>query len=549
MKHTQILLQIVSYLKDCSIIKTGDGENKIFEIITGISEEKYPSSSSLNSWLKESSKINIKNKTPITKEKRIQYIDDKDLKQKILDIKIEGFKEIKPEKPQVGYNIQYFIDNYQLQITEYDTDTTESFLDIKSFDERKEEIKLEGNNGQFKELKISYPDEGNFYLINKSKNIIIKIERETIDIKKEICKNLQIDKKIWNSKSNEECIGYIRKSIENKLNIKNVELDFSPLIKELETKNIENITNVEDIIEKHNNNEKNLLQEIPKEEWKSYSQLLIVKLLDIYYNKGYYQLAVDKIFKNEILEPSIYEELIVKKAYAHCLGSLEVSDYHKAYDFLKKIAKVYKNANEGKEYIDLMTAAISNYRRFNFYARDREDNLNLNKLQNILIELIESYFEIFIYNDEYNYYSGINLAYLIKIYQNLNYHINDLINKYDYTNQQEKELFNILVRNINKIFEKSKVSIEEDKKLDSAKHWASVSEIEFKILSFLEQNEDGEKLIAYFEENNISIDFKTKVLRQFKFYNDLIKYKTDFKNDILYKFYKMLIEIVENPIQ
>jgi hypothetical protein len=133
------------------------------------------------------------------------------------------------------------------------------------------------------------------------------------------------------------------------------------------------------------------------------SQAFLLKLIPVLYKKGYYELLISDGI--DMLEPHLLSDNI-KRLYAHALGSTKIGNYMKAYNVLDTLS-----SDGDTEIIDMRTEAISNMRREQLINKCE----SLEEAKKIIKILIKAYESVFNHTSVKYYYTGINLAYMIKL--------------------------------------------------------------------------------------------------------------------------------------
>ena len=225
------------------------------------------------------------------------------------------------------------------------------------------------------------------------------------------------------------------------------------------------------------------------------SQIFILKLISLLYDKGYYKLLLKEGI--EVLKPSVYDDIKIKKLHAKVLGSSKIRRYKEAHDVLKSI-----EIDCRRQLINIQTEAISNRRRYKLL----EFSTNREEKRKILQDLFFHYQQAFQENKIYHYYPGINLAYIVAISKII----------FDTKDQQ--------LENISSIFKKSKKSIMQDKnnKNYKVKYYASITNIEFKILQSLDISLFELKTLLEKNSGSIPKIGLEKTQRQMKFFVDIL---------------------------
>lgn len=185
-------------------------------------------------------------------------------------------------------------------------------------------------------------------------------------------------------------------------------------------------------------------------------QPFLLEIFEMMYIRGEYLFVYEQIFPYLL---DTYNNSIKSKK-ANIYASLPTPMYREAFEILNSI-----KGESRAETVDLQTAAISNIRR----ERLSLTTLSKNELKNLLHTLIKCYTKIYLPKQTYNYYPGINLAYMVALVQ--------------YIFPEEPDLM-IEGYSIKQIYTDVKKSILEAKKSECKEetYYASMSEIEFHLL-------------------------------------------------------------------
>ena len=217
------------------------------------------------------------------------------------------------------------------------------------------------------------------------------------------------------------------------------------------------------------------------------NQEFLVQLLKLCYDRGLYLLIT------EFILPAMYknykEKIQVQKLEAHTLGSL--SQYNDA----KHILSLLED-DSVIENINLRTSAISNHKRqllSNPAKKHKKETFSL---------LIKCYQNLHRHHDEYSYYAGINLLYMVQLAKVL---------------FPEDERF--LSIDTQAIYDKSKPSLKEDKTHQD--YFATMSGFEFRLLL----GHDGilEKIESFLINNEPHISLVERTVRQMKLFMEATK--------------------------
>ncbi len=261
------------------------------------------------------------------------------------------------------------------------------------------------------------------------------------------------------------------------------------------------------------------LQEIKQylEEHPILSQNFVEKLIYILYDKEYYDLLVDEVF-NKFYK----DDIGIKKIKAHVWGSDKIGKYLEAYYLLSTIP-----SDDDDEIVNMKTAATSNMRRHQLNDAKTDNN----QKKEIIETLISDYKETFESKDTYNYYPGINLAYMSVISIAL------------FGNEIK------LDDSISTIYNKSKKSIDIDKKnLDTSKqYYANITTIEFMLLNNIESFTVELEQFLDSKEQTIIIKGLLQTRRQMQFFIDTLASSGISKNPIILNMQKS-IKIIDDFI-
>ena len=186
------------------------------------------------------------------------------------------------------------------------------------------------------------------------------------------------------------------------------------------------------------------------------NQPFLLALFETMYARGEYAFVYTNIFP--VLLDSYDNGIKSKKADIY--ASLPTPMYREAFEILNSI-----KGESRRETIDLQTAAISNIRR----ERLSLQTLEKEELKALLKTLIKCYRKIYTPKQQYSYYPGINLAYMIALAEHIFPEECDLVPE-EYSVKQ--------------LFEDTRSSIEEGKSSGEREEhfYAAMSEIEFQLL-------------------------------------------------------------------
>jgi hypothetical protein len=186
------------------------------------------------------------------------------------------------------------------------------------------------------------------------------------------------------------------------------------------------------------------------------NQSFLEQFFNHMYERGEYEFVYKKIF------PSLLDSYdnTIKSRKADIYASLPQPMYKEAFEILNSIKGENRN-----ETIDLRTSAISNIRREKLSSKV----LSKEELKILLHRLIKCYKKIYTPKQEYSYYPGINLAYMVAM---VGYifpdEVEDLTEGYTLT----------------QIYNDVKSSLEKgiSSELKEERYYAGVSKIEFQLL-------------------------------------------------------------------
>ncbi len=136
---------------------------------------------------------------------------------------------------------------------------------------------------------------------------------------------------------------------------------------------------------------------------RSSTQPFLIALLEVMYEKGAYDFVYEHIFPHLL---DTYDNGIKAKK-AHIYASLKAPMYREAFDILNSI-----KGDDACHTLALKTAAVSNIRRERFAS----ETLTKASLKGLLETLMQSYGKLYLPEDPQGYYTGINLAYVVCLY-------------------------------------------------------------------------------------------------------------------------------------
>ena len=203
-----------------------------------------------------------------------------------------------------------------------------------------------------------------------------------------------------------------------------------------------------DAIEKQLSSQKILLQKT------SSSQLFLLELFNLMYERGEYTFVFVHVFPYLL---DSYDNKI-KSRKADIYASLPTPMYKEAFEILNSI-----KGESRAETIDLKTSAISNIRREKLSSQ----SLSKEELKVLLQRLIKCYTKIYVPKQEYSYYPGINLAYMVAMASHI-FPNEELTQGYSVT-----QIYN----DVQKSLQKGKESKSKDEN-----YYAGISNIEFQLL-------------------------------------------------------------------
>ena len=221
------------------------------------------------------------------------------------------------------------------------------------------------------------------------------------------------------------------------------------------------------------------------------NQPFLLELLNLLYLKGAYQLLVDSIFPKLLSTKRSQPE--VKIVEANVLNALPQPKYLQAVELLNSI--------EGKdsiEVIDLKTSVVSSLRRYHIC----HGNLEKKEFTVGVSTIMETYYQLYNYDEVYHYYPALNFLYALVLAEALNLETID-IDKQEFYKSVQPSIKN-----------------HKAKKEDDNYYYASMSDFELRLLLGEDvQREMGSFLEVY--EPSVSLLYRTK--RQMLEYIDLIK--------------------------
>jgi hypothetical protein len=188
----------------------------------------------------------------------------------------------------------------------------------------------------------------------------------------------------------------------------------------------------------------------------SANQSFLIVLFSLMYERGEYVFVYSYVFPHLL---DTYDNNIKSKK-ADIYASLPTPMYREAFEILNSIKGETK-----AETVDLQTSAISNIRRERLSSTD----LSKEELKTLLKTLIQCYTKIYVPKQEYSYYPGINLAYMVALANHI------------FPDAPELVANGYSVKQIYSDVTKSIVKGKETKSKED-KYYASMSDIEFQLL-------------------------------------------------------------------
>jgi len=530
MKNSRVLQLLRDELINRDLWDDNRPYHELFTILTGLSQNVYNKRKLKSPFTKNGTWFVKESNIEISKFKANievhQYEDLRVLQNKINELsstykqyiqKAPLYKKVISKIDVVENDFLYILyaDDNELKIYLYNRDKVEyTELPFTSKEAYHSEIEKYMNECGYEKMAMPTISCGNMPFdkssknktmhVNKSKCQIETFEIDYFDIKETICNHLGIDPKVWITSDEVDVQRYIRDGLDNKkstLNLDNLLPEFtkSNITKELSPDEIK-------LIEEHRQLSQEEIKKVLVKKKSTYSQKLLFKLVKIYYDRGFYSLIIDELeyeFSRELRE-----NMQVKEVVAHSLGSNECKRYQEAYEMLQGLNdNIGRLTNETD--IDKYTSFLSNVRRFIFL---NEANQNLDQ---DLKKMIELYKEVFYLNDSYHYYPGINMAYLVKVYNSI------------------ENIEHSIDIDVKKIYKYSQKSILNDRNNEKLKHYAYITDVEFQILTSPHIRNNIYKLVQYYIENKISRDLIKRTLRQFEFFLKMYKDHEDKLKDEL----------------
>lgn len=188
----------------------------------------------------------------------------------------------------------------------------------------------------------------------------------------------------------------------------------------------------------------------------SANQSFLIVLFSLMYERGEYVFVYSHVFPHLL---DSYDNNIKSKK-ADIYASLPTPMYREAFEILNSIKGETK-----AETVDLQTSAISNIRRERLSSND----LSKEELKTLLKTLIQCYTKIYVPKQEYSYYPGINLAYMVALANHIFPDAPELVaNGYSV-----KQIYSDVTKSIVK---------GKEAKSKEDKYYASMSDIEFQLL-------------------------------------------------------------------
>ncbi len=343
------------------------------------------------------------------------------------------------------------------------------------------------------------------------------------DFKTAVSKTFNFDKSVWTNLNDDDHMKIIQEKIAGYVNRTQHNID---LFESFDLSSLD----IKDEFSDEQKDELHQIRGMDLENIKEYfhensslSQSFLLKIIPILYSKGFYETMINDAIDK--LDAGLKNNIEIQKMHAHALGSAKMGKYVEAFRLLDSLG-----SNENiEEFIDLKTAAISNIRRNNLSS----SSLDIEKLKENLLILVHHYEKIYNAKETYNYYPGVNLAYIVSIGQIV---------------FESDEDFN---QNISDIYKKSESSIKEEKENDSldSQFYANISELEFLLL--LNRDNFTNMLESYLDENSEKINLVEleRTSRQLEWFVDIVeRFTINTQSSVVLKA-KKAIEIIEDFIE
>jgi len=221
------------------------------------------------------------------------------------------------------------------------------------------------------------------------------------------------------------------------------------------------------------------------------NQPFLLKLLNLLYLKGGYQLLVDRVFPKLLSTKRSKRE--VKIVEANVLNALPNPKYLQCVELLDSI-----EGRDSVEIIDLKTTVVSNLRRYHM----THGNLEKEEFKAGVETIMQHYYQIYSYDEVYHYYPALHFLYALILAEALALK----------TIEIDKQQF----------FKSVQASITDDKKSkkEVSYYYATMSNLELRLLLGKDvMREMGAFLESY--EPSISLLYRTK--RQMVEYVELIE--------------------------
>jgi len=313
------------------------------------------------------------------------------------------------------------------------------------------------------------------------------------DAKRSIAKNIGFENHIWDSDTNTQ-IEAIKKAVKKYVRSKkDIDIsDFLPTQEQMSDEQFELLVKIKDI---SNEDIEQLIKESDFLKPLSSNQDFLIHLIKVLYQKGMYEFIESSVYPNILLHNA--QDRDIKILMANIYGSLNKPKYKQAQILLDSI-----EFDNDSELADARTMLISNIRRelfANWKNMQKEDIIEL-------LRYLKEHYKYTFVNIDSNYYTGINLAYILTIL----YYISP--------NNPHIDL-----DDIKEILKDSKESIDKDRfsKEIEKEYFARVSEIEFKTL--LNEQDSIDLLYSLLTDCKIDKSFKLRTVRYIEFVSNIIE--------------------------
>lgn len=355
-------------------------------------------------------------------------------------------------------------------------------------------------------------DAGRNYWITARKTIVEseKYTKEIKDnyLKPNIANTIGFNPSLWDEEDAKIQEEEIKKAIKRFLDKK----DSIPIIKKLIIQKL-NLPSSKEPKQELNEEEQNLLNELKEGKVKTFNRILhdnmklsqemLLKMIYLAYELGYYQPLVDNIIPQLNKSNQLKTDILLIEANA--LGSHQLKKHKEASLILESI-----NTKDNLLYIDIKTAMTSNLLRH--FIGDNIENLTKNELRDILYSQSKNYKYLFHKDETYDYYPAINYAYMIVLANNL------------YPNDEKfKKLHTVTLKELENLSKDSITKHKESKELD-LNYYASITELEFILLRNVNVYE---KIENYLVKKQHDIILVGRTLRQIIFFRDVLEYSVD----------------------